>query len=143
MTDEMENKYVKYLEMQYNPIVFSTRALFRMRRYADGGGGGGGGGGRGVYSDDDLIFGQYFGQTEHINTAVVPLTRGDVFTGALLLASNNLNSIRDKWSHTQLSDGWNYLSISKHQRLHPWSLGMDEQLIQSRASLIIHGRVEI
>ena len=62
MTDEMENKYVKYLEMQYNPI----------------------------------LFGQYFGQTEHINTDVVPLTRGDVLTGALLLASNNLNSIRDK-----------------------------------------------
>ena len=37
---------------------------------------------------------------------------------------NMVNPSMDNWSHAQQSVGWNYLSISKLQRLHHWSLGM-------------------
>ena len=46
-----------------------------------------------------------------------------VLPGPLLIAWVNF---MDKWSHTQYSVGWKYLSIPKLQRLHRWSLGMDK-----------------
>ena len=45
--------------------------------------------------------------------------------GTLLLTWINFNPSMDKYSHAQLSVGWNCLSIPKLQWLHHWSLGMD------------------
>ena len=39
----------------------------------------------------------------------------------------NLNPSMDKWLHPLLSMRWNYLFISKFQRLHRWNLRMDKK----------------
>ena len=44
----------------------------------------------------------------------------------LLITSIDFNSSMDKWSYTQYSVGWHYVSIPKLQWLCRWSLGMDK-----------------
>ena len=45
--------------------------------------------------------------------------------GPFLLAWINFNPSMDTYLHTQWKVGWNNLSNPKLQRLHRWSVGMD------------------